>query len=176
MAQPIPLKQTEQAKPVTPQSSKQAENEALLARLRWLCKDNVEAFQFCVMILDMVAIYDDIIDKDNVEHTDLQVHSMMHSALFGLPYNSFYQTNFALLNPIMLNSVANWRMANELEKTKALPDLHIAFIIRSSYSDILRMVAFIVGGDAHSIQAGIELRRYVHAEGMESYLKEQQGV
>lgn len=153
-----------------------------LEKLNWLCCGNQEAVQFCAMIWDMVATYDDVIDKDNPEHNDLQVHSMMHSALFGLPYNRFYQTNFALLNPLLMNSIANWRIANELEAQSKNPehvntfaDLSISFIIRSSYADILRMVAFITGGDAHSIQAGIEIRRYVHAEGLDAYLKEQRG-
>lgn len=156
-----------------------------LEKLNWLCKGNADAIQFCAMIWDMVATYDDIIDKDNPEHNDLAVHSMMHNALFGLPYNKFYMTNFALLNPLLMNSIANWRIANELEASNkhtagAEPvnmyaDLSISFIIRSSYADILRMVAFITGGDAHSIQAGIEIRRYVHAEGLAAYLTEQQG-
>lgn len=154
------------------------------AKLNWMCCGNQEAVQFCAMVWDMVAAYDDIIDRD-VEFDGLAVHSMMHSALFGLPYNRFYQTNFALLNPLMMNAVANWRIANELEAqnkhtegdepVNTYADLQISFIIRSSYVDILRMVAFITGGDAHSIQAGIEIRRYVHAEGFAAYLKEQRG-
>jgi len=153
-----------------------------LQKLSWVCSGNQEAIQFCAMLWDMVATYDDIIDKDNAEHSDLHVHNMMHSALFGLPYNKFYIANFALLNPLMMNSIANWRIANEMERqakenkdVDMLTSLPISFIIRSSYVDILRMVAFITGGDAHSIQAGIELRRYVHAEGLDSYLSEQQG-
>lgn len=156
-----------------------------LEKLNWLCKGNTDAIQFCAMIVDMVAVYDDVIDKDNENHTDLAVHSMMHNALFGLPYNKFYQANFALLNPLLMNSIANWRIANELEAMSktvkddgtnySYEDLSISFIIRSSYADILRMVAFITGGDAHSIQAGIEIRRYVHAEGLAAYLTEQQG-
>ena len=156
-----------------------------LQRINWLCQGNTEAVQFCSMLWDMVATYDDIIDADNPSHSELHVHAMMYSALFGLPYNKFYAANFALLNPLMMNAVANWRIANEVERQyRILPveeraskvaDLHFSFIIRSSYIDILRMVAFIVGGDAHSIQAGIELRRYVHAEGLDSYLTEMQG-
>lgn len=146
-----------------------------LEKLMFICKDNAVAVQFCAIIWDMVATYDDVIDKDNPAHTDLQVHSMMHNALFGLPYNTFYQTNFALLNPLLMNSIANWRISNELERGKAHPDLVIAFILRSAYVDILRMVAFITGGDEHSIKVGIELRRFVHAEGLAAYLIEMQG-
>ena len=151
------------------------EAKVTLEKLNWICNSNVSAVQFCAMIIDIVATYDDLIDKDNPDLNDGAIHAMMHSALFGLPHNKFYMDNFNLLNPIMLNSVANWRIANELERVNTLSDLNIAFIIRSSYADVIRMVAFICGGDAHSIQAGIEIRRYVHAEGMDSYLKEQQG-
>jgi hypothetical protein len=150
------------------------ERKVLLDKLNWLCMGNADALSYCIMILDIVSTYDDVIDRD-VEFNEQAVHSMMHNALFGLHYNKFYQANFNLLNGLMLNSVTNWRIANELERGNTLSDLHIAFIIRSSYADVLRMVAFIVGGDAHGLQAGIELRRYVHAEGMDSYLREQQG-
>lgn len=151
----------------------ETEVEDTIARLNWVCCGNQEAVQFCSMVWDMVATYDDLIDLDNPSHSAVHVHSMMYNALFGLPYNKFYAANFALLNPIMLNSIANWRIANELESQKA--ELDIAFIIRSSYIDILRMVAFITGGDAHSIQAGIELRKYVHQEGLDAYKLEMQG-
>lgn len=146
-----------------------------LEKLTWLCCGNQDAVQFCAIIIDMVATYDDLIDKDNPEHTDLHTHSMMHNALFGLPYNKFYTANFALLNPLLMNSISNWRIANELEHVNTYTDLPISFIIRSSYVDILRMVAFITGGDAHSIDAGIELRKYIHAEGLEAYLAERKG-
>lgn len=146
-----------------------------LERVSWLCKGDTEAMKFCLMLWNMVAIYDDIIDGDNPDHSDIHVHSMMYDALFGLPANTFYMKNFALLNPLMMNAVANWRVANEMERANESADLPISFIIRSSYVDILRMVAFITGGDAHSIQAGVELRRYVHAEGLDAYLEEQQG-
>lgn len=149
------------------------EKLASLERLNWVCCGNQEAVQFCAMIWDITATYDDLIDLDNPSHSAAHVHSMMYNLMFGLPYNKFYMTNFSLLNPIMLNSVANWRIANEMESQKQ--DLDIAFIIRSSYIDILRMVAFITGGDAHSIEAGIQLRRYVHQEGLEAYKLEMQG-
>ncbi len=142
-------------------------------RLNWVCCGNQEAAQYCAMIWDMVATYDDLIDLDNPMHSAVHVHSMMYNALFGLPYNKFYAANFALLNPIMMNSVANWRIANEMEATKE--NLDIAFILRSSYVDILRMVAFITGGDAHSMQVGMELRKFVHDEGLDAYKLEMQG-
>lgn len=141
-------------------------------QLKLLCRGNQAALEFCAGIVDIAALYDDLIDKDK-PLTDDQIHYLMWTAMVTLPRNAFYRQFFDLLNPLVMNTIQNWKIANVLEKTQAgKEDLPIAFIIRSSYADILRMVAHILGGDAYAMECGIAIRRYVHDEGFESYRAE----
>lgn len=141
-------------------------------QLRHLCRGNQSALEFCAAIVDIAAWYDDLIDKDQ-PITDGMIHQLMWATMVTLPRNTFYRQHFEMLNPLVINTIHNWRIANELERTQAgKDDLSIAFIIRSSYADILRMVALLVGGESYALECGVLIRRYVHDEGFESYREE----
>jgi hypothetical protein len=148
-------------------------------QLKALCRGNESALEFCTAIVNIAAWYDDLIDRD-VPVTDEMIHRLMWDALVTLPRNLFYQQNFIVLNPLVINTIHNWRIANELEKSQAgKDDLSIAFVIRSSYADILRMVALLIGGESYALECGVAIRRYVHDEGFEAYRAEmspQEGV
>ena len=140
-----------------------------------LCQGNASAFEFCRTITQIASTYDDLIDRDNPV-SDAQIHAMVFEALVTLPRNTFYRQHFGVLNPLIINSLHNWRIANAMEQHRNAEDLNIAFIIRSSYADLLRMVAFLVGGEAHALEMGLLLRRAVHSEGLSNYLTEMSEV
>lgn len=143
-----------------------------LEHIKQLCKGDQSAIEFCASIIDVSALYDDLIDKDK-PITDEMIHHLMWVALVVLPRNTFYQNNFHVFNPLIMNAIQNWKLANQLEKEQAgADDLSIAFIVRSSYADILRMVAYCLGGDAYALECGVAIRRFVHDEGFAAYREE----
>jgi hypothetical protein len=135
-------------------------------------KDNAAALAFVRRLALVMHTHDDAIDLD-APLTDADLNAAFTLSLVDLPRNTFYSEHFDLLNPIVLNSIVNWRIATELERNEKPEDgdLTISFIIRSSYIDIVVMCALIIGGIDWAVTAGVELRRWAHSERWAGYLK-----
>lgn len=132
---------------------------------------NEDALAFLTAMARVLHFWDDLIDHDK-EHVDAHTHRCMWDALVTLPTNRFYRDNMTMLQPILVQSIVNWRIANDVERApkSSFRDLGFAFIIRSTYVDLVSMSAFIVGGLEHAVRVGPELRRWAHAEGFNGYL------
>lgn len=139
------------------------------ALLLHACKGDEDAAAFLSDISDMAHLWDDLIDKDPGP-TDEQVQGGLWTALVNLPRNPFYRRHFAELNPLVANAILDWRVANRLEQTGASDDLHISFIIRSSYVCILQQTALILGGPAWAEEVGVAIRRLAHGETFPVYV------
>jgi hypothetical protein len=96
----------------------------------------------------------------------------MWMALIEIPNNSFYTTHRSELQPILVNAIINWRIANKIERVEQATndDLTIAFILRSSYADLLTMSATLIGGIEWAVECGPDIRRWAHSEGFTAYL------
>jgi hypothetical protein len=134
-------------------------------------RGDANALAFLRAMARVLHFWDDAIDRDkNVD--DACVHARMWDALVTLPDNAFYRQNQDVLQPILVLAIANWRIANMIERnpvhTRA--DLLWAFVVRSTYVDLVTMSAVIVGGLEHAVHCGPEIRRWAHAEGFENYL------
>ena len=137
-----------------------------------VCKGNTDALAFLEAVTEIAHVWDDLIDRD-VQPADEEINNMMWLALVVLPRNAFYNANFAVLNPVLINAILNWQTATQLERDRAAPtDLPAAFILRSSYVDLIVMTAMLVGGKEHARQMAIHAHRLWHNEGFEEYLKE----
>lgn len=114
--------------------------------------------------------WDDLIDRDQPV-ADARIHEAFLHALVILPENRFYRANVATLQPLLVNSIRNWRIATRLEREQARPDdAAIAFILRSSYADLVVECARITGGDDFAVDLGTRFRRHVHDEGFAGYV------
>lgn len=140
-------------------------NELLLT----VTKGDKSAADFLSCVADIAHVWDDLIDQDH-EVDPESIHWAFTTALITLPRNAFYQRHFEWLNPLLLSSINNWRVANSLESGDDEADKRIAFISRSSYVDLITQVAFIIGGSDWVRQVGATIRRFVHSEGWEGYL------
>jgi len=139
-------------------------NEFLLQ----VTKGNQSAAAFLAMVSDIAHTWDDLIDKDH-EVTDFAINRAFTLALTGLPNNAFYSANFSQLNPLLISSINNWIVANELEKMDTEESKRIAFITRSAYTDLITHVAFLIGGSEWLEEIGPKIRLFVHAEGWDVY-------
>lgn len=133
----------------------------------WL-KGDKDACAFFEMLFDAAHVCDDLTDRDKTVPTHA-VQSSFYQLMVHLPRNPFYVAHFALLSPLVQIAFMNWRIANEIELDKQPTELHVAFILRSSYMDLITMCAWIIGGDEWALQVGKEARLHTSNEGFMAY-------
>ena len=135
-----------------------------------VCLGNQEAVHFLEDITEVLHLWDDLIDRDQVL-TDASINKTMWKALVALPRNSFYAQNFLALNTVLVAAIVNWEIATGMERDPAATsnDEVIAFIIRSSYIDLVTLVAVLCGGPEHAVTIMREARQLWHDEGLVGY-------
>lgn len=138
--------------------------------IRTVSRNDPAAVEFLTAVVDIAHLWDDLVDRDKDVPVDV-INRAFVSALVTLPRNPFYARHFDLLNPILVSAIGNWQIANEFEAGESESDLRIAFILRSSYANLLTQVAFIVGGLDWVRAVGPDVRRFTHAEGWDKYLE-----
>jgi len=135
----------------------------------WL-KGHAHAIAFVHTVFTIAHTCDDLTDRDK----DVETSAMQQAfwlALIELPRNPFYVEHFALLNGTMQTAFLNWQVANRLEQLDSSPAKEVAFILRSSYVDLVTLCAFIIGGTDWALAVGTESRLHASAEGMATYLE-----
>lgn len=137
--------------------------------LEWL-KGDRGAFDFITDLFSVLHFWDDLIDGDRTVSA-AEVNCSMWNALVGIQENAFWQRNFHALMPVLKVAIANWHAANEMERTENEMDKRIAFILRSTYVDLVTACAYIVGGKAWAAHVALEARRDTSAEGWDAYLE-----
>jgi len=132
-------------------------------------KGNQEAAAFCTMIFEASQVWDDMIDGDKPVDKE-QINSVFWNLLVALPGNSFYRQNTDSITPIIMQSITDWHVANAL----ASGDNHersIAFVLRDSVSALLIHCATLIGGYTWGRQVAVEIRKAIHNETLEDYIK-----
>ena len=137
--------------------------------LIWM-KGNKAAAEFIESVLGIAHTWDDLIDRDK-EVSNHDINKAFFEALIRLPRNTFYNANFEHLNSVLINSVSNWQIATKLERTGSEYETSIAFILRSSYVDLITQSALLIGGEMWACKVGEEIRRFTHHETYQGYLK-----
>ncbi len=137
--------------------------------LYWM-KGNASAADFISMVMEISHLWDDLIDKDKPLEDEV-VNQCFFDALIRLPRNEFYRKNFDHLNSVMMNSISNWLIANDMERGGGELELNIAFILRSSYVDLITQSALLIGGQAWASQVGKDVRKLTHHEKYKGYLR-----
>ena len=130
---------------------------------------NLAAAEFIDSIYNVLHLWDDLIDHDKPV-TDMQVNDAFYAVLVEIPRNPFYRKYFDHLNPILVNAITNWHVANRMERKGDEYQKRIAYVLRSSYVDLLTQSAFLLGGVEHAAAVGFDNRLYAHKETLEGYL------
>ncbi len=133
----------------------------------WL-KENAHAISFVHTAFAIAHTCDDLTDRDKSIETETMQQAFW-LALIELPRNRFYVEHFALLNGQLQTAFLNWQIANRLEQMDSANAKAVAFILRSSYTDLVTLCAWILGGTDWSVQVGIESRLHASQEGFEQY-------
>lgn len=148
-----------------------------MGRLAAFCRPYIERFLKedalavdCVLKLFQVAhLLDDLVDGDK-EPTPDEIVGAFWLSLVDLPDQPFYVRHGAAIRPVLATALVNWLGANKLEADGDEAALQIAFVLRSSYVDLVTLAALIVGGVGWAAEITPEIRRWVHSEGFETYV------
>jgi hypothetical protein len=132
------------------------------------CRGNESAAQFMDIVTEVLHFFDDVVDEDH-ELTAGQVERACWNALVELPRNMFYMQHFSVLNPVLAMAIQDWCVANEFEADGSEAKLRIAFIVRSSYVNLLVTAATIVGGFDWGRSIALRARELWHDEGWDGY-------
>lgn len=134
-----------------------------------MVRGNRQAYDFLTAMFDVLHFWDDLIDRET-DPSPEQINRAMWDALVTIPENPFYCQNFQALMPLLKTAIWNWQAANVMERTDDALDKQIAFIVRSTYVDLVSMCAYIVGGRDWAHEVALEARRQTSGEGFDEYL------
>lgn len=132
---------------------------------------NADAAQFCRDISFISHIYDDLIDGDKpvpAEH----IHALIWKTMLALPANPFYRANEAMLRPLLVTGILNWRAANQMEQSGCTEQLHIAHAIRYGIADAVLMSVALTRGQDYAAQHASRIRLMLQADTWAHYSKE----
>jgi len=130
---------------------------------------NKSAVEFIILLVEALHVWDDLIDHDKAVD-DMSINDAFYSLLITIPNNVFYRENFSKLNPIIANAITNWHIANRMERKGDEYQKRIAYILRSTYVDVITQSATIIGGVEHGVYVGFQNRLFTHKETLEGYL------
>lgn len=129
---------------------------------------NRDAVLFVQRLIDLAHFWDDLIDGDKkLSHAD--INGAMQSALVDLPLNPFYQRHLPTLMPLVIVAIHNWKAATDFERGSSEHLKQVAFVLRSSYVDVLVMCAHLIGGWEHASEWVPRIREIVHDEGFDGF-------
>ena len=145
------------------------DNKALRSMLMFFLKGDTNAIQFCMDVMYVCHIWDDLIDKDN-ELSDKQIHEAFTILMLHIPENPFYQAFGVKLRPLLHNMIIQWKDANTLERGDE-HDRHMAYMLRASPLQVINYCAVLVGGADWYDEVGPDMRR-MYQEDFDKFMKE----
>jgi hypothetical protein len=137
---------------------------------RAACGD-LDAVELMVDTFLVAHVWDDLVDKDRSVCSG-EINGAFYIALVKIPLNPFYQKNIVRLAQFIERAAVDWFTATEWEKrgSMTLQQLEVAYVTRSSYTQIITEVALICGGFDHALDVQEEVRLTMHDETVSGYM------
>lgn len=135
------------------------------------CSGNPKALAFLATVMDVVEIWDDLIDRDKPV-SDSEVHHAFLSCLYTLPSNDFFLQHRGYLLPVLMTCINAWMDANELEKSSDSTAQATAWYLKQMGVELYCAVAFLTGGFDHMRKLGPRIRWTLRHEDLPTFLKE----
>jgi hypothetical protein len=137
------------------------------SRLKWF-NNNQDAFNMVEMIIEMLHVWDDVVDKDK-EVTEQDINKAFSIALIYLPMNSFYRQIQANAIPMWVNIISAYETANKFEKEKDVKELNIAYSLRSAIGQIIGYSIFVLNTKQLSSEYIPLMWKWLHGEDLSEY-------
>lgn len=134
---------------------------------RWAAKGDEAAAAFLLALTDAAHVWDDVVDGD--VPLDRAALDGAFRTLVLLPADPFYRAHRERLEPIVLQAAINWQAATAIERAGGA--LHVAYILRSAYIDLISAVALLTGGAAWAVEVSRTVRTINHTETFDDYLE-----
>lgn len=115
------------------------------ANIRAALRNHDQAVEVFLRLREILHTWDDLIDQDREVNLEA-VNRAFFDLLVGLGQIPFWRAHQDRLSPVLVAAIANWHAANQFEAADDERRLHIAFIIRSDYANLLIVLAYLVGG------------------------------
>jgi hypothetical protein len=115
-----------------------------------LCSGNDHAVSLIEGVWELAEVYDHLVDGD--KHPEDAVHRAMAFALFGIHANPVYRQHPELQH-VLMQTIALWRAANLLERTRNPDALNVSYTLRCSPFNFFVSVVMCVSGEKKAIQA-----------------------
>jgi len=112
-------------------------------RLEYFLKGDRHALLFCLDLLWIAHVWDDLIDKDKVL-SDEVINQTFLKSLASIPSNPFYQQCQAFLMPMIFNAIVLWLEANELKRGN-LDQKAVAFCLDNAVIEIIHFCILLKG-------------------------------
>jgi len=114
-------------------------------RLEYFLKGDKYALLFCLDLLYVAHLWDDLIDGDK-NPTAEDINQAFVKSLAEIPSNPFYQTCQPALLPMMYNALTLWLEANALDKITEKSRL-LTTVLNNAVIEIIHF-CILVKGDA----------------------------
>lgn len=138
----------------------------------WACKGDRDAAMVLKMLTDAADVWDNMVDGDQ-DVPMLDARTSFHNILVDLPANPFYRAHREAIEAIVAVGAANWKAATGIERmyeSGVTDKLHVAYIIRSSYFDLVTYCAHVLGGPAWAEKVALKARAMNHAETFSNFV------
>lgn len=145
-------------------------DQSTIEKLKHFFQGNQEAVDLALMLVHILDVWDDLVDKDR-EPSEEEINRMMWFCISGLPRNRFYRQFQDELTPIFEVGVFNWIAADELKRRGGQKELEVANVIRHSVSDLFVHIARLIGGFQWAATVTPEIKLLAQNDTLEEYMK-----
>lgn len=134
-------------------------------------KGNTDAVELAFDLARIADVWDNLIDKDKPVGDDA-IHRTFWIALVEIPRNPFYARHVTDLQPLIAQSILNYRIANVLQTSGNAEGLNVANVLRYSVADVIVHMALLVGGIKWAAGIGPELRMLCQKDTLKAFVAE----
>jgi len=123
-------------------------------------KGHTDAIRFCLDLLYVVHLWDDLIDKDK-PRSDEDINKAFEAALLFIPANPFYMAHAHALQPMIANAISLWYEANKREIMDRENKLY-AYLIRNAGLMPIYYACQAVGGNMTILHEHFKTQIYLN--------------
>ena len=139
-------------------------------KLSWF-GGNVDALNLFHALVDLVHIWDDLIDKDKPV-SDSDINRAFLTALVYIPANPFYKTIELQVMPMWITATSAFETANKFEKDKDEHGIEIAHNLRYAAGHVVAYMSIVCVGYENAKQFVPDIWKTIVDDRFEDYRKE----
>lgn len=145
-------------------------------KLEWF-GGNEDAANMFRMFIELLHLWDDLVDKDNLEHTtEPRINNAFLICLVYLPANPFYRQIQSQILPMWLTVVSAYEAANKFERDRDEHGIEIAHNLRYAAGHIIAYAVHVCVGPEKAREFMPDVWKYTVPERFDDYRKEHLNV